>query len=323
MEPTRNTQATLVDLIDRILDKGLILNADLIIHIAGIPLLGVNLKACLAGMETMLKYGIWQDWDEAQRAVATEERRKKKALPSAEGEEILYQVFASYWYSKGIYHTWRPGQLYITNQRIFLFRQEPPEILFQTTFEEIRGVTIKRKRNIAEKETDYLYLLLQTGEVVQLHPGEEAAEIVKNTLAERIYALGLELEEIEPDLMETLFDERATKFLEPEEQIIQTGKVWHRMNVPAPGGVTSYLWKPGYLYLTNKRILWWYDFDQKVSFCKQARDNVKDVIIEIQNLSLSSEEEQVLVLICQNKTGKEFIYFSSPQRRVRAVAEYI
>ncbi|MGC9336814.1 MAG: gas vesicle protein GvpJ [Candidatus Cloacimonadia bacterium] len=29
----------------------MILNADVIIHIAGIPLLGVNLKACLDGME--------------------------------------------------------------------------------------------------------------------------------------------------------------------------------------------------------------------------------------------------------------------------------
>ena len=77
MVPTRNTQATLVDLLDRILDKGLILDADLIIHVAGIPLLGIKLKAALAGMETMLKYGIWEDWDVAQRAVATEERRYK------------------------------------------------------------------------------------------------------------------------------------------------------------------------------------------------------------------------------------------------------
>jgi len=80
MEPTRDTHATLVDLLDRILDKGLMLDADLIIHVAGIPLLGVKLRAALAGMETMLKYGIWQDWDEAQRAIATEEYRQKKAM---------------------------------------------------------------------------------------------------------------------------------------------------------------------------------------------------------------------------------------------------
>jgi len=53
MEPIRDTHATLVDLLDRILDKGLVINADLIVSVAGIPLLGVNLKAALAGMETI------------------------------------------------------------------------------------------------------------------------------------------------------------------------------------------------------------------------------------------------------------------------------
>jgi len=76
MQPTRNTRATLVDLLDRVLEKGMVLNADLIITVAGIPLLGVNLRAYLAGIETMLKYGIWQDWDEAQRAIATRERQQ-------------------------------------------------------------------------------------------------------------------------------------------------------------------------------------------------------------------------------------------------------
>ena len=78
MQQTRDTHATLVELLDRVLEKGLVLNADLIINVAGIPLLGVNLRAYLAGIETMLKYGIWQDWDEAQRAIATRERQQKR-----------------------------------------------------------------------------------------------------------------------------------------------------------------------------------------------------------------------------------------------------
>ncbi len=91
MQPTRDTHATLVDLLDRVLEKGLVLNADLMIHIAGIPLLGVNLKACLAGMETMLQYGMWQDWDEAQRSIAaTERRQRRKEMPLEAGEEIFF-----------------------------------------------------------------------------------------------------------------------------------------------------------------------------------------------------------------------------------------
>jgi hypothetical protein len=91
MQPTRDTHATLVDLLDRALEKGLVINADLIINVAGIPLIGVNLRAYLAGIETMLKYGIWQDWDEAQRAIATRERKRirmeeKTNAPGLESE---------------------------------------------------------------------------------------------------------------------------------------------------------------------------------------------------------------------------------------------
>ena len=76
MEPTRNSHATLVDLLDRVLDKGLVINADLIISLAGVPLIGVNLRATLAGMETMLKYGMMKEWDERTRAWESEHRKK-------------------------------------------------------------------------------------------------------------------------------------------------------------------------------------------------------------------------------------------------------
>lgn len=56
MEPTRAGRATLVDLLDRVLDKGLILDADLIISLAGVPLIAVSLRAAIAGVETMAKY---------------------------------------------------------------------------------------------------------------------------------------------------------------------------------------------------------------------------------------------------------------------------
>ncbi len=86
MQPTRDTHATLVDLLDRVLEKGLVLDADLIIHVAGVPLLGVNLRACLAGIDTMLKYGMWQDWDEAQRSTAAMEQREATGPRDAIGK---------------------------------------------------------------------------------------------------------------------------------------------------------------------------------------------------------------------------------------------
>lgn len=83
MEPTRERKITLVDVLDRVLEKGVVINADIIVTVAGVPLLGVNLRAAIAGMETMLKYGMMADWDEAIRAQAA----PKAMVPMAVKEE--------------------------------------------------------------------------------------------------------------------------------------------------------------------------------------------------------------------------------------------
>ena len=57
-----NDKIGVVELIDRTLNKGVILNADLIITVADVPLLAANLKLALASVETMLKYGMMRDW---------------------------------------------------------------------------------------------------------------------------------------------------------------------------------------------------------------------------------------------------------------------
>jgi len=85
MKPSRDSHATLVDLLDRVLDKGLVLYADIIVSVAGIPLIGVNLRAALAGMETMLEYGVMQEWDERIRAWERE-RRGEKAMSMVSGD---------------------------------------------------------------------------------------------------------------------------------------------------------------------------------------------------------------------------------------------
>ena len=82
MEPTHDLHATLTDLLDRVLDKGVIINADVIITVSGIPLIAVNLRAAIAGMETMREYGLMTDWDEMTRS-REGEIRKEKVLSEA------------------------------------------------------------------------------------------------------------------------------------------------------------------------------------------------------------------------------------------------
>lgn len=77
MEPIKN-KSSIVDLLDRILDKGVIINADILIHVAGIPLIAVSLRAAIAGIETMLEYGMMEAWDESIRNYYADPKREKK-----------------------------------------------------------------------------------------------------------------------------------------------------------------------------------------------------------------------------------------------------
>ena len=100
------------------------------IGVAGIPLIGINLGAAIASIETMIEYGFMVAWDEELRAYAnTELQRKKLALTA--GETIRLEMFGSHWYNNGIYRAWRPGRLFLTDRRLILYRQEPAEVLFQ------------------------------------------------------------------------------------------------------------------------------------------------------------------------------------------------
>lgn len=68
VEPVRQIDFNLTDVLDRLLDKGLIINAELVISVVGIPLIGVSLTAAVAGMDTMLAYGVMGDLDRRVRA---------------------------------------------------------------------------------------------------------------------------------------------------------------------------------------------------------------------------------------------------------------
>ena len=75
MEATRDGAGTLVDVVDAILDKGLVINADITVSVVGVELLGIKIRAALASFETAARYGLefpsgtnteTEAWKEAQ-----------------------------------------------------------------------------------------------------------------------------------------------------------------------------------------------------------------------------------------------------------------
>ena len=193
MEPTRDSHATLVDLLDRVFDKGLVLYADIIVSVAGIPLIGVNLRAALAGMETMLKYGVMQEWDQRIRAWERD-NKKHRELPLASGEQLVLKMLGSYHYSQGIYTSWRQGSFYLTDRRIALYLPTFGEVLFETSLRSIKGLAIGRGKHPTADEREHLCLLLDGGDVAWLHALDTRQ--LKEAIEREMTARGLTCEEM-------------------------------------------------------------------------------------------------------------------------------
>ena len=307
MEPTRDTHYTLVDLLDRVLNKGVVLYADIVVMVAGIPLIGVNLRAALAGMDTMLNYGVMQEWDQRIRA----ERSKIGAqgeLALATGEQVKLKMFGSHYYSEGIYSAWRQGYFYITDRRVVLHRSGFNDTLFETSLEAITGLTIQRdNHSFTDSQRENLYLSLSNGNIALLH----ALDIYKlrEAIAEEMTALGLATKEIPAP---PVFDESAARFLDEGEEVVYRGKMWHMMELPVSGATTADTWRAGHLYITNRRVCWWYDFEEKLLF-EVPLESITAVAVEMRQLGPMLKNEKVLDVVYGTEQGKRVACFSGDE----------
>lgn len=63
MEPTRDDDDALVDLVDVLLREGVLVQADVVVSVAEVPLVGISLRAAVAGMTEMTDRGLLDGWD--------------------------------------------------------------------------------------------------------------------------------------------------------------------------------------------------------------------------------------------------------------------
>jgi hypothetical protein len=58
LEPRREREGSLAQVVETLLDKGLVLNADIMVSVAGVELLGIRIRAALASFDTAARYGL-------------------------------------------------------------------------------------------------------------------------------------------------------------------------------------------------------------------------------------------------------------------------
>jgi len=147
--------------------KGVLINADIIISLAGIPLIGVKLGAAIASIETMLEYGLFEELDKNTRAWQLEHRITKPLL--LDDEETELEFYGSYF--QQLNPIWKYCFIYITNHRIFGWNKAFNKILFEVPLAEIRMLGIS-KGIYQDEERDELCLSLKNEEELYLHSSD-------------------------------------------------------------------------------------------------------------------------------------------------------
>ncbi len=56
MQPTRADDHAIVELLDVLLERGVVVQADIVVTVADVPLIGISLRAAIAGIARMTEY---------------------------------------------------------------------------------------------------------------------------------------------------------------------------------------------------------------------------------------------------------------------------
>lgn len=161
MEPTRDLRASVRDLLDVMLDKGVYLDLDLIITVADVPLIGVSLRAAVAGVETMLEHGLMKDWDEQTRAAA--DRSITRGLALADDEEVVLRMAGGH-VQEEPYQSWRPGIVCLTSHRLVVWRSEPREVLWQARLEDVAAVDLRAEASVGGPDRTRVHVVTRDGQ---------------------------------------------------------------------------------------------------------------------------------------------------------------
>ena len=73
-------QMSLFDLLDRILDKGVVINGDITVSFAGVDLVSLKINLVIASLETAKRYGIELPWEKWAREKAELEKKEQEKL---------------------------------------------------------------------------------------------------------------------------------------------------------------------------------------------------------------------------------------------------
>ncbi|WP_243708399.1 gas vesicle protein [Actinomadura sp. GC306] len=285
LRPTRDPRVTLDDLLEVVLNKGAVLHLDLIIAVADIPLIGVNLRAAIAGMETMLEYGLLQQWDADTRAWA---ERATVATPDLqEGERVVVRSFGGHYDEQGTSGIWRPGTLFLTDRRVLVYRREPRAVLWEARLEDIAATRLQSERTVGGEDRLRVRVELTNGDGALLSAGNP------ERFDESLRSLAPHVRSREPRPL--VADDDG-----PECE----GHMWY--HEPRRGGA---LWRGGEARLEHGRLTWKSPLDARPAVTLDT-DRISDVRLEPGSTPTNGLDRLVV-----DASGQQLVLATSEGRR--------
>jgi Gas vesicle protein len=253
----------MTDLVERVIDKGVVVKLDLVVGVAGIPLIGISLHAAIAAIETMLEYGLMETWDAQPRARA-DRAGGWQQLALRPGEQVRLEMYGSYHGNAGICRAWQPGRLLLTDSRLLLVRPLPWAVLFEADLSAIAGVG-RLPRDGAAGGREVICLALQDGTLAALYSGQ--ADSLEASLAERLGGPGRTVAELSAAEVGSL-----------GLGALAAGQLWHRWQ--PEGGKPR--WKSGWAVLTADALTWSADIG--------PGDLLRVPLVQIESVAVSHRE---------------------------------
>lgn len=93
LTPEKDSDEGLTGAIDRILEKGLVINADITVSVSGVELLGIKIRAALASFATAAQYGLeFPSGTNIETAAWKEAQVEKETCPHCEKKVSLAEL---------------------------------------------------------------------------------------------------------------------------------------------------------------------------------------------------------------------------------------
>lgn len=93
LTPEKDSDNGLAGAIDRILDKGLVINADITVSVSGVELLGIKIRAALASFATAAQYGLeFPSGTNIETAAWKEAQIEKETCPQCEKKVSIAEL---------------------------------------------------------------------------------------------------------------------------------------------------------------------------------------------------------------------------------------